>query len=457
MSNSVKIIAPFEATYAGPIDARSICNTIADRNAITTLYEGLEVFVVEHKAFYKYVNSAWGLSSSTIISTSGVPSPSVGTIGDLAISDAGVIYYKEIKTGDTSATWSVKSVIGTGTGESGSVTMVDRTYDSVSAMNADLINVGDNCIAIISTDINNEDNGKLYKKVTESGTSFWKPLARIAGPQGPSGTNGTSATVQIGTVTTGEPGTDVVVTNIGTESDVVLDITIPRGQVGATGAKGDIGLQGIQGEKGETGTAATVQIGTVSTGEPGTDVVVTNIGTESAVVLDITIPRGYQGPQGEQGIQGLQGIQGPQGETGSSSTIQIGTVTVGSSSSDVAVNNSGTASAAVLDFTIPLGPKGDKGDTGADGGIGPAPTILIGDIISVAYEESASATILSTETPGVYTLNLSIPYGAIGPKGDKGDTGVGIPEGGNYGQIPMNNGDGTIVWTDSAGMTIEEF
>lgn len=45
---------------------------------------------------------------------------------------------------------------------------------------------------------------------------------------------------------------------------------------------------------------------------------------------------------------------------GASSTITIGTVTTGAAGSSATVTNSGTASAAVLDFTIP---KGDKGDT----------------------------------------------------------------------------------------------
>lgn len=43
------------------------------------------------------------------------------------------------------------------------------------------------------------------------------------------------------------------------------------------------------------GTAATIQIGTVTTGEPGTQASVTNTGTEHAAVLDFTIPRGSPG------------------------------------------------------------------------------------------------------------------------------------------------------------------
>lgn len=55
------------------------------------------------------------------------------------------------------------------------------------------------------------------------------------GPQGPQGDPGAAATVRVGTVTTGEPGTDAIVTNSGTESAAVLDFTIPRGETGAGG------------------------------------------------------------------------------------------------------------------------------------------------------------------------------------------------------------------------------
>lgn len=52
---------------------------------------------------------------------------------------------------------------------------------------------------------------------------------------------GTAATIEIGTVTTGAPGTDVIVTNVGTSAEAVLDITIPRGATGAAGEDGEAG------------------------------------------------------------------------------------------------------------------------------------------------------------------------------------------------------------------------
>ena len=72
------------------------------------------------------------------------------------------------------------------------------------------------------------------------------------GPQGQQGEPGAAATVTVGTVTTGEPGTDAIVTNSGTESAAVLNFAIPRGETGAVGA---VGPRGPKGDTGETGPA----------------------------------------------------------------------------------------------------------------------------------------------------------------------------------------------------------
>lgn len=59
-----------------------------------------------------------------------------------------------------------------------------------------------------------------------------------------------------------------------------------------------VNIKGAQGKHGKDGAAATVAIGTVTTGEPGTTASVTNVGTDTAAVLDIMIPRGDKGIDG---------------------------------------------------------------------------------------------------------------------------------------------------------------
>lgn len=65
-----------------------------------------------------------------------------------------------------------------------------------------------------------------------------------AGANGTNGTNGTAATVSLGTVSTGVPGSNVIITNSGTSSAALFNFTIPRGDVGATGATGPAGPSG---------------------------------------------------------------------------------------------------------------------------------------------------------------------------------------------------------------------
>jgi Leucine-rich repeat (LRR) protein len=65
--------------------------------------------------------------------------------------------------------------------------------------------------------------------------------------------------------------------------------------------------------------ASRLTAGTTTTGAPGTSAAVAITGAAGAQVLDVTIPRGEQGatgPQGQQGIQGATGPQGIQGATG---------------------------------------------------------------------------------------------------------------------------------------------
>lgn len=58
---------------------------------------------------------------------------------------------------------------------------------------------------------------------------------------------------------------------------------------------------------------------------------------------------------------GEKGNPGKDGDDGKAATIQIGTVTTGAAGSQAAVTNTGTANAAVLDFTIPRGAQGEDG------------------------------------------------------------------------------------------------
>lgn len=123
------------------------------------------------------------------------------------------------------------------------------------------------------------------------------------------------------------------------------------------------------------GDSSTITVGTVTSGDTAS---VTNVGTESAAILNFVLPKGDKGDKGDTGDTGAKGETGETGETGATgapgqaATIQVGTVTTGAAGSNVSVTNSGTANAAVLNFTIPRGDKGETGDGGVptDGEVG---------------------------------------------------------------------------------------
>ena len=82
--------------------------------------------------------------------------------------------------------------------------------------------------------------------------------------------------------------------------------------------------------------------------------------------------QGIQGPKGDPGPRGEPGQKGADGKDGTAATIKIGTVTTAAPGTNAKVTNTGTANAAVFNFSIPKGEKGEKGNTGIQGPPGPA-------------------------------------------------------------------------------------
>jgi hypothetical protein len=175
-----------------------------------------------------------------------------------------------------------------------------------------------------------------------------------------SGGAGTSATIEVGTVTTGSFDAPASITNSGTESAAVFNFVIPAGPpgnpgepgepgeagpTGATGPAGPTGPQGATGPQGDTGPQGPQGIQGPQ-GDPGDQG-----------------PAGETGPAGATGPAGPEGPTGPQGSAGTAATITIGAVTTGAAGSSVSVTNSGTSTAAILNFTIPKGDAGDPAST----------------------------------------------------------------------------------------------
>lgn len=86
------------------------------------------------------------------------------------------------------------------------------------------------------------DNDILTESDTMTGPPGPPGPPGVPGVPGVPGRDGQSATIRVGSTTTGNPGTNAVVVNSGTESEAVLDFTIPRGQQGVTGPQGEPGF-----------------------------------------------------------------------------------------------------------------------------------------------------------------------------------------------------------------------
>ena len=271
--------------------------------------------------------------------------------------------------------------------------------------------------------------------VINSGTSS-AAILDFTIPRGDTGANGEAATISVGTTTTGAPGSNASVINSGDEQDAVLEFTIPTGAAGpaATVTVGSVqtvapeypatvtnsgttsaavldfeipqgiaGTPGQDGAPGADGQAATVSVGTTTTGNPGTNASVTNSGTSSAAVLNFTIPRGATGDTGPAGADGIDGAPGQ------AATITVGSTTTGAAGTNASVTNSGTSSAAVLDFTIPRGATGSTGPAGADG---QAATVTVGS--TTTGSAGTNASVINSGTSSAAILDFVIPRGADG-------------------------------------------
>ena len=106
------------------------------------------------------------------------------------------------------------------------------------------------------------------------------------GPTGPTGPQG-----EIGPVgATGPTGPQGEIGPVGATGP-----TGPQGEIGPVGATGPTGPQG---EIGPAGATPTLTIGTVTTGDPGTEASATITGISPNFVLNLTIPQGPTGPVG---------------------------------------------------------------------------------------------------------------------------------------------------------------
>lgn len=193
------------------------------------------------------------------------------------------------------------------------------------------------------------------------------------------GPTGAAATITVGSTTTSNPGGDAQVSNSGTSAAAILNFVIPRGPTGPQST--------LPGPKGETGTAATIAVGNTTTLAPGSNASVSNKGTSAAAVFDFGIPKGDTGPQG---------LKGETGATGTTPNVQVGSTTTGSPGTQASVTRSGPDANPTFSFVIPkgdTGPQGIQGQKGDTGATGPQGSASVGNKGPITVNSDTSWTI----------------------------------------------------------------
>ena len=241
------------------------------------------------------------------------------------------------------------------------------------------------------------------------------------GPQGPKGEDGTGVSIK-GSLDSpddlppsGEAGDAYLIDGdlyvwTGASWQNVGTIQGPQGEQGPKGDKGDKGDPGDTGSQGPQGNPGTpagfgTPTATVDQSSGTASVVITASGPDTAKIFNFAFSglkgaKGDTGDQGPQGPAGQDGAQGPAGQDGTAATIAVGTTTTGEAGTQASVANSGSASAAIFNFTIPKGDKGDKGEPGEAGtqvnSIAPlmvatAPTATGNESVAIGNSSSATA------------------------------------------------------------------
>ena len=207
----------------------------------------------------------------------------------------------------------------------------------------------------------------------------------VAGPAGPVGATGaTGATGAQGTpvsfrggwlvgqsyavgdaVSFGGASYIALVANVGKEPDMSPTQWAMLAQAGTMGVAGAAGATGPQGPAGAVGvsykgawTAGTGYVANVAVVFGGTTylALATSLGSQPDLNPALW------------GVLAQAGGAGPSGPAGVAATVSVGSVTTTAAGTQATVTNSGTASAAVLNFTIPQGTAGANGTGGGSGG-----------------------------------------------------------------------------------------
>jgi Collagen triple helix repeat (20 copies) len=189
--------------------------------------------------------------------------------------------------------------------------------------------------------------------------------------------------------------------NVGREPDLSPTFWAVLAQAGTPGAAG---APGVQGPAGAPGAVGVTYRGTwvAATAYHANDVVAFNGATYLASTTSLGSQPDVSPPQWA--VLAVNGVLGATGPSGAAATLSVGTVTTGAAGSQASVTNSGTANAAVLNFSIPQGAPGTGGGGGGGGTSGiPVASLYHAVSFNFSYYSVNSANSAATETDPVLT------------------------------------------------------
>ena len=181
----------------------------------------------------------------------------------------------------------------------------------------------------------------------------------------------------------------------------------PTGSQGPTGATGATGATGPAGTPGTPGAAATVNVGVTNTGAPGSYALVNNSGTTSDAVFNFTIPAGTTGAQGPTGTTGATGPGVPTGGNTNQVLAKINSADFNTQW----INIAGTGTVTSVD-----GSGGATGLSLTGGPITVAGTLTLGGTLNVASGGSGAVSLtgyLIGNGTSAFTASTTIPTTAL--------------------------------------------
>jgi len=203
----------------------------------------------------------------------------------------------------------------------------------------------------------------------------------------------------------------------------------PAGANGATGATGPTGANGTNGTTGATGSAGAVGMTFLGPwvsgrGYNATNAVTYNGSTYIATAFtNSTLTPDNNSVAWSVLAQGSVGPAGATGPSGVAATVSIGTTTTGAAGSSASVTNTGTTSAAVLNFTIPQGAASTGGGSSGISGVAVYHSVYSGSPLFLTYysvsnsmatyHESDSAELYLSSTSSSIASNLLAPYAVL--------------------------------------------